>query len=77
MIDDTLASATTATRAKSGYVFSLVVNADRNFYCAGSAPATSNHGRRNFSSDTPGVIYTHPLDVANPPVATTGGTPLN
>ena len=77
IIDSSLAAATTVSRAKNGYVFGIVLSSDRSFYCAGTAPATPFTGYRNFSSDTPGVIYTHPLDVANPPVSTTGGTPLN
>ena len=43
----------------------------------GTAPATANSGTRNFSSDTPGVIYAHPVSIANPPTSTAGGVPVN
>ncbi|HEY0170552.1 MAG TPA: hypothetical protein VGB98_05985, partial [Pyrinomonadaceae bacterium] len=69
--------ATTVATAKSGYVFSVVTTDSNAAFCAGAAPATDNHGRRNFSSDTPGVLYVHPAAVASPPTTTTGGTPLN
>src|SRR5947209_180384 len=77
MVDPAIAAATTVASAKSGYVYSVIApNGGFNF-CAGAAPATINTGARNFSSDEPGVIYVHPLDVANPPTSTVGGTPLN
>ena len=77
MIDASLASATTVANAKSGYVYSVIASGGGFDFCAGAAPATANTGTRNFSSDEPGVVYVHPLDVANPPTSTTGGTPLN
>jgi len=77
IIDGALGSATTVPNAKSGYVFGVVVSNSGTYYTAGAAPATSNAGTRNFSSDTPGVIYVHPLNVASPPTTTAGGTPLN
>lgn len=76
MIDTSFASATTVAAAKNGYIYSLLVPGDASAFCAGAAPSTSNTGTRNFSSDTPGVIYVHPLDVANPPTSTSGGTPM-
>jgi prepilin-type N-terminal cleavage/methylation domain-containing protein len=76
MIDTTLASATTITNAKSGYIYGVVVAADGTGFCAGAAPATVNTGTRNFSTDTPGVIYAHPRNVATPPTTVSGGTPL-
>ena len=77
MIDPKLAGATTVDNAKSGYIYAVNTTEADTFYCVGTAPATSNTGTRNFSSDTPGVIYTHPVDVANPPTSTTGGVPFN
>ena len=77
MIDASLAAATSVAKAKSGYVYSVVTAGGGFNFCAGAAPATVNTGARNFSSDEPGVIYVHPLDVANPPTSTAGGTPLN
>lgn len=77
MIDSSFAGATTVASAKSGYIYSLIVSgAGSTAFCAGAAPSTSNTGTRNFSSDTPGVIYVHPLNVANPPTSTSGGTPM-
>lgn len=76
MIDPALAGATTVSKAKSGYIFALNVGTGSTSYCVGSAPATAQSGTRNFSTDTPGVIYYHPLAVATPPTSTAGGTPL-
>jgi prepilin-type N-terminal cleavage/methylation domain-containing protein len=77
MVDPVLANATAVNNAKSGYVYSLNVPPDGAVYCVGAAPATDYQGTRNFSSDTPGVIYVHPLNVANPPTSTAGGKALN
>ncbi|HEX8283576.1 MAG TPA: prepilin-type N-terminal cleavage/methylation domain-containing protein [Pyrinomonadaceae bacterium] len=77
MVDTTLGEATTVDKAKSGYIFSVVTADSDASYCAGSAPSSANNGGRNFSSDTPGVLYVHPLAVATPPTSTAGGTPLN
>jgi hypothetical protein len=64
-------------KAKSGYIFSAVTFDSGEGFCAGAAPATLNHGSRNFSSDTPGVLYAHPVAVASAPTSTAGGVPLN
>jgi type IV pilus assembly protein PilA len=77
MIDGNLAGATTAASAKSGYIYGITLPGGSLSFCAGAAPATSISGTRNFSTDDPHIIYVHPLDVANPPTSTTGGTPLN
>jgi prepilin-type N-terminal cleavage/methylation domain-containing protein len=77
MIDASLAAATSVAKAKSGYIYSVITIGGGTNFCAGTAPATSYTGTRNFSSDEPGVVYVHPLDVANPPTSTAGGTPLN
>src|SRR5213082_1287885 len=77
MIDASLAAATTVAKAKSGYVYSVIATGGGFNFCAGAAPATVNTGTRYFSSDAPGVLYVHTLDVANPPTSTAGGKPLN
>jgi len=77
MIDATLGAATVVANARSGYIYSLVTTNSDSEFCAGAAPATINTGSRNFSSDTPGVLYLHPLAVALPPTSTTGGVPFN
>ncbi|MDT5294438.1 MAG: type pilus assembly protein PilA [Acidobacteriota bacterium] len=76
LIDTELASATTITNPKSGYIFNVTLSSGGLNYCAGAAPATVNTGARNFSTDTPGVVYVHTLNVANPPTSTVGGQPL-
>ncbi|MCA1618084.1 MAG: prepilin-type N-terminal cleavage/methylation domain-containing protein [Acidobacteria bacterium] len=76
MIDSALGTSTTADRAKSGYIFSVVTSDSGTAFCAGAAPTSLNAGQRNFSSDTPGVIYQHPVAVGNPPTSTAGGVPL-
>lgn len=76
MVDNVLANATTPATAKSGYVFALNVSGGSTNYCVGAAPATDADGARNFSTDTPGVIYGHPIAVAAPPTSTAGGTPI-
>jgi type IV pilus assembly protein PilA len=76
LIDPALASATTVSNAKSGYIYNVTLSGGGLNYCAGAAPATVNTGARNFSTDTPGLVYVHTLDVANPPTSTVGGQPL-
>jgi prepilin-type N-terminal cleavage/methylation domain-containing protein len=76
MVDSALGSSTTADNAKSGYIFSVVTTDAGTAFCAGAAPASLNDGQRNFSSDTPGAIYQHPVAVGSPPTSTAGGTPL-
>ncbi len=75
LIDTSLGSATTVTTAKNGYIYAVITSASDTFFCVGTAPATANTGTRNFSSDTPGVLYVHPLAVAAPPSSTAGGVP--
>ncbi|HEX7317872.1 MAG TPA: prepilin-type N-terminal cleavage/methylation domain-containing protein [Pyrinomonadaceae bacterium] len=77
LVDVSVGAATVVEKARSGYIYSVVTsNADTDF-CVGAAPATVNTGSRNFSADTPGVIFQHPLAVALPPTSTTGGVPFN
>jgi prepilin-type N-terminal cleavage/methylation domain-containing protein len=77
LVDKRLGAATVVADAKSGYIYAVTTSGGGAFYCIGTAPATANHGTRNFSTDTPGMIYAHPLDVANPPTSTSGGVPFN
>jgi type IV pilus assembly protein PilA len=77
LIDAQLAGATNVASAKNGYIYSVITTAGNVNFCAGAAPITAITGSRNFSSDEPGVIYVHPLDVANPPTSTTGGVAMN
>ncbi len=77
IIDTSLASATTVDKSKNGYVFKVLTSDNDTSYCAGAAPATVYTGTLNYSSDTPGVLYVHPLKVADPPTSTAGGKPLN
>ena len=77
IVDPALGEAVTVNKAKSGYVFGVITLNSGEGFCAGAAPSTTNTGKRNFSSDTPGVLYVHPLSVATPPTSTTGGVPLS
>ena len=77
LIDATVGAATVVAKARNGYIYSVVLSASAADFCVGAAPATINTGSRNFSSDTPGIIFQHPLAVATPPISTTGGVPFN
>ena len=77
LVDATVGAATVVANARSGFIYSIVTSASDADFCVGAAPATINTGSRNFSSDTPGVLYEHPLAVALPPTSTTGGVPFN
>ncbi|MET0624682.1 MAG: prepilin-type N-terminal cleavage/methylation domain-containing protein [Pyrinomonadaceae bacterium] len=76
IVDPSLGAAVTVDKAKSGYIFSVITTDSGEGFCAGAAPATLNQGGRNFSSDTPGVLYEHTVAVGVPPTSTTGGAPL-
>ena len=76
MVDSSLGTATTADRAKSGYIFAVSTSDSDTAFCAGAAPTSANNGSRNFSSDTPGVLYEHPAAFGTPPTSTAGGVPL-
>jgi type IV pilus assembly protein PilA len=77
LIDGSLAGATTAATAKSGYIYAITLTGGATVFCVGAAPATANTGSRNFSSNVPGVLFQHPFNVAAPPTSVAGGTPLN
>jgi len=76
MIDRTLAGATTTAAAKSGYMYALTLSSSDSLFCVGTAPVSTNTGTRNFSTDTPGVLYVHPLSIASPPTSTAGGSAM-
>ena len=77
LVDTTVGAATVVAKARSGFIYSIVTSASDTEFCVGAAPATVNTGSRNFSSDTPGLIFQHPLAVALPPTTTSGGVPFN
>jgi type IV pilus assembly protein PilA len=76
LIDSTLASATTAAQAKSGFIFGITLTAGNTFYVIGAAPVSTLTGNRRFSTDTPGVIYFDETNVTTLPTVVTG-VPIN
>ncbi len=73
LIDGAIATAT-RTAPKSGYFFA--VNGPSNSgYVSGGAPASLTQGKRNFSSDQSGIIYTDAPTPGSVP-ATTSGAPI-
>lgn len=75
-IDSVLAEATTADKAKSGFVFGITLTNDNTFYIMGAAAASSLTGSRRFSTDTPGVIYYDKSDITTLPTSVSG-SPIN
>ena len=73
LIDNAIVNATTSA-PKSGYTF-LVTGPDGSGYISGAAPANTNVGTRQFSSDEGGIIYATPSADATPPT-TTSGSPI-
>jgi type IV pilus assembly protein PilA len=71
-IDDVLAKATTASDAKSGYIFEITLSEDRTSHVIGSAPINTVYGSKRFSSDTPGVIYSDTNNVTTMPTTVVG-----
>ena len=76
MIDPAIAVATTVANKRNGYVFDIVLTGGGSGFVAGAAPATIYTGDHNYSSDEPGVIYRHPINVAVVPTSTVGGTTI-
>ena len=72
LIDATLASATTATTPKSGYMFNISGLPSTTGYVSGAAPATASTGNRNFTSDASGVVYASAATAGTVPTATSG-----
>ena len=70
LIDGAIVNATTSA-PKSGYTFD-VTGADGSGYISGAAPANSNVGSREFSSDETGIIYAQTATDSSPPTATAG-----
>ena len=56
LIDGTLAAATAAGTAKSGYFFTMAGGAGNTTYTLNGTPASASTGTRNFFSDESGVI---------------------
>jgi type IV pilus assembly protein PilA len=77
MIDSTLANATSASTAKSSYIYGVTLPADRSEFVIGSAPVNTIGGGRRFSSDTPGVIYFDTNNVTTLPTAVVGNPVAN
>ena len=75
LIDLSLSNATTASRAKSGYIFGIE-NPSPTSYVLGAAPIDSNVGSRNFTSDATGVIYGGTATPGSVPTSTSG-TPIS
>lgn len=75
-IDSVLADATSADKAKSGFVFGITLSAGNTFYVMGAAAASSLTGSRRFSTDTPGVIYFDRADITTLPTSVSGA-PIN
>jgi type IV pilus assembly protein PilA len=71
LLDPSLANATTASNAKSGYIFGINITSPTN-YVVGGAPANANAGTRNFISDATGVIYSSAATPGTVPTSTSG-----
>jgi len=78
LIDGTLAAATTVAASKSGYLYAITAATPTTGYFSGAGRATDNAGRRNFSSDASGVIYSIAAvdGTFTAPVTTAGGTAI-
>jgi prepilin-type N-terminal cleavage/methylation domain-containing protein len=73
LIDNAIKTAT-VDAPKSGYTFA-VTDPDGSGYVSGAAPANSNVGTRQFSSDESGIIYAA-SSTGNTPPKTTSGSPI-
>ena len=74
LLDPLLSQATSASRARSGYIFGIT-NPSPTGYVLGAAPVSMSTGQRNFSSDATGVIYGSAATPGVVPTATSG-TPI-
>lgn len=77
MIDPSLATATTAATAKSGYIYAITLPADLTNFVVGAAPVNTNAGSRRFCSDMPGVIYVDFTNVTTVPTTVVGSPVTN
>ncbi len=57
LIDDTLAAASTAANAKSGYYFTIATDANVGYTLLGTPKAQGNTGVKNFYTDATAVIH--------------------
>ena len=70
LIDNAIMNAT-VTAPKSGYTFAIS-SPDGSGYVSGAAPANTNVGSRQFSSDESGIIYAANSTSSTPPTSTSG-----
>ena len=71
LLDPSLANATTAANAKSGYIFGIN-NPSPTGYVLGGAPIDANAGSRNFTSDATGLIFSSAATPGSVPTSTSG-----
>ena len=71
LLDPALSDATTASRAKSGYIFGID-NPSPTSYVVGAAPADANVATRNFTSDATGIIFSSAATPGSVPTSTSG-----
>jgi len=71
LLDPALSGATTASRAKSGYIFGID-NPSATTYVIGAAPVDTNVASRNFTSDATGVIFSSTATPGSVPTSTSG-----
>ena len=71
LLDPSLSNATTASSAKSGYIFAIN-NPSTSSYLLGAAPVDAKDGSRNFTSDATGVIFSSAATPGSVPTSTSG-----
>ena len=71
LLDPSLTNATTASSAKSGYIFAIN-SPSTSSYVLGAAPVDAKDGSRNFTSDATGIIYSSAATPGSVPTSTSG-----
>ena len=71
LLDPSLSNATTASSAKSGYIFGIA-SPTTTGYLLGAAPVAAKDGSRNFTSDVTGVIFSSAATLGSVPTSTSG-----
>jgi prepilin-type N-terminal cleavage/methylation domain-containing protein len=71
LLDPSLSNATTASSARSGYIFAINIPSSSS-YVLGAAPVDVKDGSRNFTSDATGVIYSSAATPGSVPTSTSG-----
>ncbi len=71
LLDPSLSTATTPSRARSGYIFGIE-NPTPTTYILGAAPAIADSGSRNFTSDATGIIFSSAGTPGSVPTSTSG-----